>query len=598
MERTQPTDTAMESQLSERKSAPPPEQAAIDEQLDRMFESSQFGANDRRRAFLKYIIDETLAGHADRLKGYSIGVSVLGRSEDFDATSDPVVRLEARRLRRELEHYYLTDGSNDPLVITIPKGSYVPSFEFRDVTSAPSEKPDRTGQRGRSGWRAPNWVVLLLLTLLMAVTAFMLFQSFETESLSTDQTTTENDLWGDLPVVAVMPFNPLGNSAVTSVAARGIAEDITTDLARVQGLRVISYASTAELSDGAIDLIDEGRKLGATHVLRGSLQTMTDGYRLNIGLVDVDSRGEIWAKRFDYKTTDRFETQTEISREISSTFSIELFPELTSRMEDARWTRRDARILYQQALDIIHPPSDPSRFDAAHTLLQRVVRLEPDAPHGYAGLAFAEAHRTWFGLAANTDETRGLIKQYAESALEKDQANVRALLTLGILEILMGKPQPAIDFGERAVEQEPSSSLAHGYLGMFLLYAGMPEQAITPLQRALSLDPLSIRRPYRNILGVSQFHAGNYPESLATLKENLDLEGPFGPHMMVYQAAGNAAIGKIDQETEILESLAAMIAEGETFPLRRWLEKVIHDPIMMQPLLDEYEKAKSLADTR
>ncbi|WP_170387925.1 tetratricopeptide repeat protein [Ruegeria atlantica] len=598
MERTQPTDTAMESQLSERKSEPPLEQAAIDEQLDRMFESSQFGANDRRRAFLKYIVDETLAGHADRLKGYSIGVSVLGRSEDFDATSDPVVRLEARRLRREMEHYYLTDGNNDPLVITIPKGSYVPSFEFRDVTSAPSDKPDRTGKRGRTGLRAPNWVVLLLLTLLVGVTAFMLFQSFETESLSNDQATTDNDLWGDLPVVAVMPFTPLGNSAVSSVAARGIAEDITTDLARVQGLRVISYASTAGLSDGAIDLIDEGRKLGATHVLRGSLQTMADGYRLNIGLVDTESRGEIWAKRFDYKTKDRFDTQTEISREISSTFSIELFPELTSRIEDARWTRRDARILYQQALDIIHPPSDPSRFDAAHTLLQRVVRLEPNTPHGYAGLAFAEAHRTWFGLASNTDETRDLIRQNAEIALEMDTASVRALLTLGILEILMGNPQPAIDFGERAVEQEPSSSLAHGYLGMFFLYAGKPDLAITPLKRSLSLDPLSIRRPYRNMLGVSLFHAGNYRESLDIIQDNLDLGGPFGPHMMAYQAAGNAALEQFDQEAEIIESLAAMIAEGETFPLQRWLEKVIYDPKMMQPLLDEYEKAKALAESR
>ena len=553
MEPEQPTEILMESQLSERKPVPPPEQAAIDEQLDRMFESSQFGANDRRRAFLKYIVDETLAGRADRLKGYSIGVSVLGRSEDFDAASDPVVRLEARRLRRELEHYYLTDGSNDPLVITIPKGSYVPSFEFRDLPSLPPNAESRKGYSGRPRWRAPNWLLLILLALLMAAVGSMWFQSIGTENPPTDQATTDIDLWGDLPVVAVMPFNPLGNSAVTSVAARGIAEDITTDLARVQGLRVISYASTAGLSDGAVNLIDEGRKMGATHVLRGSLQTMTDGYRLNIGLVDVDSRNEIWAKRFDYKTSDRFDTQTEISREISSTFSIELFPELTSRIEDARWTRRDARILYQQALDIIHPPSDPSRFDAANALLQRVVRLEPDAPHGHAGLAFAESHRTWFGLAPNTEETRGLIRQHADIALDKDPANVRALLTLGILEILMGNPKPAVEFGERAIEQEPSSSLAHGYLGMFLLYSGKPDQAIEPLQRALSLDPLSVRRPYRNILGVSQFHAGNYRESLDTLQENLDLGGPFGPHMMVYQAAGNAAIAEFERESEILE---------------------------------------------
>ncbi|MCG7521782.1 tetratricopeptide repeat protein [Ruegeria sp. Ofav3-42] len=588
----------MESEIPERKSMPTQEQEAIGNQIARMFKSSQFGANERRRAFLNYIVEETLAGRADRLKGYSIGVSVLGRSEDFDATSDPVVRLEARRLRRELEHYYLTDGSKDALVITIPKGSYVPSFEFREVSSTPPGGKVGENTFEKSGWQAPNWLVLLLLALLIGVSGFLVLESFKTQDQPVDHATTDNDLWGDLPIVAVMPFNPLGSSAVTSVAARGIAEDITTDLARVQGLRVISYASTAGLSDESIDLIGEGRKLGATHVLRGSLQTMTDGYRLNIGLVDVGSRSEIWAKRFDYKTAERFDTQTEISREISSTFSIELFPELTSRIEDARWTRRDARILYQQALDIIHPPSDPSRFDAAQALLQRVVRLEPDAPHGHAGLAFAESHRTWFGLAPNTDETRDLIKHHADSALEMDPASVRALLTLGILEILKGNPKPAIEFGERAVEHEPSSSLAQAYLGMFLLYAGKPEQAITPLKRSLSLDPLNIRRPYRNILGVSLYHAGQFQESLDTLQENLDLGGPFGPHMMVYQAANNAALGQFDEEEKILNSLSAMMAEGESFPLRWWLERVIYDPTMMQPLLDEYEKAKLLADAQ
>ncbi len=598
MERKQPIDASLESEISERKSAPSHEKVTITEQLARMFESSQFGANDRRREFLKYIVEETLAGRADRLKGYSIGVSVLGRPEDFDATSDPVVRLEARRLRRELEHYYLTDGRKDSLVITVPKGSYVPSFEFRDPFPKPVSASGRNNTSGKPVLRTPNRFLLLLVTLLIAVSGYLAYQSYRTEYPQTDRETTGTDLWGGLPVVAVMPFNPLGNSVVTSVAARGIAEDITTDLARVQGLRVISYASTDGLSETSIDLIDEGRKLGATHVLRGSLQSMTDGYRLNIGLVNVDSRSEIWAKRFDYKTKDRFDTQTEISREISATFSIELFPELTSRIEDARWTRRDARILYQQALDIIHPPSDPSRFDAAQALLQRVVRLEPDAPHGHAGLAFAESHRTWFGLAPNTDEMRDVIKQHADIALEMDPVNVRALLSLGILEILKGNPQPAIEFGERAVEKEPSSSLAQAYLGMFLLYAGKPDQAITPLTRSLSLDPLNVRRPYRNILGVSLFHAGQYQESVNALQENLDLGGPFGPHMMVYQAAGNAALGKFDEEMKILQGLSAMIADGETFPLRWWLERVIYDPNMMQPLLEEYEKAKSLADSR
>ena len=84
--------------------------------------------SDRKRRFLKFIVQETLAGHADRIKAYTIAVDVFGRDPSFDPASDPMVRIEAGRLRRCLEHYYLTEGSADAVQITIPKGGYVPQF--------------------------------------------------------------------------------------------------------------------------------------------------------------------------------------------------------------------------------------------------------------------------------------------------------------------------------------------------------------------------------------------------------------------------------------------------------------------------------------
>ena len=70
------------------------------------------------------MVEELLAGRADRLKGYTIATDVFGRDESFDPQTDPVVRLEARRLRRALEHCYLTAGRDDPIRIEIPKGGY------------------------------------------------------------------------------------------------------------------------------------------------------------------------------------------------------------------------------------------------------------------------------------------------------------------------------------------------------------------------------------------------------------------------------------------------------------------------------------------
>ena len=94
--------------------------------------SGAFPASARRRKLLEYVVEQTLAGRGDRLKAYDLAVCVLGRDAGFDPQGDPIVRIEASRLRRDLEHYYLTDGRDDPIRITIPKGHYVPAFEVRE----------------------------------------------------------------------------------------------------------------------------------------------------------------------------------------------------------------------------------------------------------------------------------------------------------------------------------------------------------------------------------------------------------------------------------------------------------------------------------
>lgn len=100
----------------------------IQAQLERIIASSAFDASRRNRAFLRFIVEETLAGRADRIKAYTIATSALGRDEAFDPQSDPIVRIEASRLRRSLERYYLLAGQDDPIRIDIPKWGYVPAF--------------------------------------------------------------------------------------------------------------------------------------------------------------------------------------------------------------------------------------------------------------------------------------------------------------------------------------------------------------------------------------------------------------------------------------------------------------------------------------
>ncbi len=111
-----------------------PSSDEINAELTRIIASPEFCVPERGRSFLRYIVGETVAGRGDRLKAYGIALAVFARSDAFDAQNDPVVRIEAGRLRRALERYYLVAGSADEILIDIPKGGYRPTFTVRKRT--------------------------------------------------------------------------------------------------------------------------------------------------------------------------------------------------------------------------------------------------------------------------------------------------------------------------------------------------------------------------------------------------------------------------------------------------------------------------------
>ncbi len=96
--------------------------------LERIAASEAFRACPQLVAFLRYVVEATLRGGQDRIKGYTIAVEALGRGDDFDPQNDPIVSVEAMRLRRALQRYYANGGRDDAVQIVLPLGSYVPAF--------------------------------------------------------------------------------------------------------------------------------------------------------------------------------------------------------------------------------------------------------------------------------------------------------------------------------------------------------------------------------------------------------------------------------------------------------------------------------------
>jgi adenylate cyclase len=103
--------------------------AEILDQLSKILRSQIFRSSDMLKNFLAFVVKETVNEGGENLKQYTIALNAFGRSEDFDSTEDPIVRIQASRLRRHLEEYYKDEGALDSITISLPKGGYTPTFE-------------------------------------------------------------------------------------------------------------------------------------------------------------------------------------------------------------------------------------------------------------------------------------------------------------------------------------------------------------------------------------------------------------------------------------------------------------------------------------
>ena len=249
------------------------DQKAIRQQLDRILHSGPFHQSQRRQRFLEYLVNETLAGRGERLKGYNVALEVFDRPETFDPTVDPLVRIEAARLREKLREYYGADGQSDPIRIDLPKGTYTPQIEFRHEG-------------------APR--------------------------IARQEAPPTQEVSSTVPSVAVLPFDDLSADQNLGYLGDGVAEDIITALSRFPDLVVVARSSSFAYKGKAVDIRQVGKELGVGYVVEGSVRKDGDKLRIVSQLIDTKNGEHVWAERFDRSGTDPWALQDEVTGMIVS----------------------------------------------------------------------------------------------------------------------------------------------------------------------------------------------------------------------------------------------------------------------------------------
>ncbi len=259
--------------------APVPDPAEVTAALDRVLASQAFANAGRLSRLLRYVVETTLAGRADQIKEYSVGVEVFDRPADYDPRIDSIVRVEARRLRARLAEYYAGEGKDDVLRFRLPKGGYAPTFERADVPAA-------TEVAGGTKIRSPRWWIAAAgcALLVLAVAGYRMTSS----SASSRSVVT----------IAVLPFQVFSGKDADRLLADRLTDGVTTELARDARLGVTAHVAVGQFKDPQRSWREAAAALGVRGLMEATAHVNGNDVRLEVRLLDADLGRKLWVEDF------------------------------------------------------------------------------------------------------------------------------------------------------------------------------------------------------------------------------------------------------------------------------------------------------------
>ncbi len=262
--------TQLHRDLSDDPAIPVPS-AQVEAAMEKIVSSRVFRGTKLLSRLLRFIVEQSIAGNAGSLKESVLGVDVFGRGPGFDPRMDPIVRVDARRLRSRLTEYYSTEGVGDPVIIELPKGRYAPLFSWRDTSAGP-------------------------------LPAARMSLEFAARPES----------------VAVLPFVSLNTDPETQYFSDGLTEEVITALTKIPGLRVIGRSTVFCYEGKAQDIRKVGRDLNVRTVLEGTVRRAGDRLRISARLLDATDCFHLWSEAWEWENADILAVQKEISTAIEN----------------------------------------------------------------------------------------------------------------------------------------------------------------------------------------------------------------------------------------------------------------------------------------
>jgi len=327
------------------------------------------------------------------------------------------------------------------------------------------------------------------------------------------------------PAIAVLAFrSAIGDSDLEPVA-QGLADDIISGLSRVRWFPVIAGRSSFQFRDHALPAVAAGRLLGARYIVCGTLRRSPGGLKLGVALEDAIEEREIWAGQYYRPVDDLPALQAEIVAELAA-----LIARRVGRGGPVASVAVPAesitgwQLVRRGRWHMSRRTHDDTAL--ARACFEEALALEPNSSAALNELAWWHFWHAWsnFGTRDDGESDLDRVVACAGQALALDGADARAVYHLGVVEVLRGHPQAALDHLDRSLALNPSSALTHAGLGSAHMLLGQAPVAIRCFLEAERLSPFD---PYlfANLSERAAAHcfAGQWSAAIAAAQRSLEL---------------------------------------------------------------------------
>ncbi len=446
------------------------------QQLDKVLASPNFVHSAVLTNFLRHIVLESLEGRSYELKEYTIAVAALNKDTNFNPQIDSIVRIHAGRLRRALRDYYQTDGMNDPIVIIVPKGSYVPVFKVNTTGRPVSED----------------------------VLSPVESESSRHETSGNNRTPEKNRLERK-PSIMVMPFRVISGE---SKSHHSLTEFLSTELTKFTDLAVLSSHATIAPGTQQPD-----------YLLSGSIQQVDNKVRIFVQFYSPGDGKQHWANTFERKNGQeqwQFEDEV-VTRTLAAIGGINgVISRLEAHQSLISSPTETLSLSYWYKQHIIN--FDTEITATARRYYEHVVAAEPDN-----ALAISYLSEIICCQKYTVDETERPAQferalGLARRALLNDPTCQQAYLALASVMLDMGRRDDCIRALERGLAINPRGTDFVSAAGAFLIMLGQYERGYSLMEKGLHLNP---DPPWSHFcsLALHAFHKKSYHETIRWLDQ-------------------------------------------------------------------------------